>query len=48
MKMSRKITLTVLGGLTLTGCLAAAGCGGREEEPAPVAEPEDEAPDHTW
>lgn len=48
MKKSRKITLTVLAGLTLTGCLAAAGCGTRDEEPVTTEYDPDEPVDHTW
>lgn len=49
MKMSRTITLKVLAGLTLTGCLAAAGCGGADEraDGTPAGESNEPA-DHTW
>lgn len=46
MRMSRKITLTLLGGLTLTGCLAASGCGPAGGRPDPAEAPE--PPDRTW
>lgn len=47
MKMSRKITLKLLAGLTLTGCLAAAGCG-KTEEPDAVSTEAEEPVDTNW
>lgn len=47
--MTRKITLKLLAGLTLTGCLAASGCGGSEETTeGPVSTDPSEPVDETW
>lgn len=49
MRKSRTITLTVLAGLTLTGCsLASLGCGKRDAHTPESSAQQYEPPDHTW
>ena len=47
-RMSRTITLKLLAGLTLTGCLAASGCGQSAEPTEPARADENEPVDTTW
>ncbi|AWM36463.1 hypothetical protein GobsT_57320 [Gemmata obscuriglobus] len=49
MKMSRTITLKLLTGLTLTGCLTASGCGGAQDDTHEQAAADANEPvDETW